>query len=76
MPATFYGTLKSEIERIWSREKRHLRRGRQRRHQPQNYFGDKALAVFVKVPSLEILESAFTPAAQKARQPFPQAVQG
>jgi guanylate kinase len=53
----FYGTLKKEIERIW--------------HEGQNvifdvdvkgginlkkYFGDKALAVFVKVPTIEILK--------------------
>lgn len=53
----FYGTLRKEIERIW--------------HEGQNvifdvdvkgginlkkYFGDKALAVFVKVPTIEILK--------------------
>jgi guanylate kinase len=53
----FYGTLKEEIERIW--------------HEGRNvifdvdvkgginlkkYFGDKALAVFVKVPSIEVLK--------------------
>ena len=53
----FYGTLKSEIERIWSQGKHvlfdvdvkgglHLK----------DYFKEKGLAVFVKVPSLEILE--------------------
>lgn len=52
----FYGTLKSEIDRIWSEGKNvifdvdvkggiNLKR----------YFGSKALAIFVKVPSLEIL---------------------
>ena len=53
----FYGTLKSEIERIWAQGKHvifdvdvkgglHLK----------DYFREKALAVFVKVPSLEVLE--------------------
>ena len=53
----FYGTLTSEIEKIWSANKSvifdvdvvgglNLKR----------YFGDKALAVFVQPPSLEILE--------------------
>lgn len=53
----FYGTLKSEIERIWAQGKHvifdvdvkgglHLK----------EYFREKALAVFVKVPSLEVLE--------------------
>ena len=52
----FYGTLKSEIERIWKSGKDvifdvdvkggiNLKR----------YFGEKALAVFVKVPSYEVL---------------------
>ena len=54
----FYGTLKAEIERIWNEGKTvifdvdvkgglHLK----------EYFGDSALAVFVKVPSLEVLTS-------------------
>lgn len=53
----FYGTLKSEIDRIWSEGKHvifdvdvkgglHLK----------DYFGDSALAVFVKVPSLDDLK--------------------
>ncbi len=53
----FYGTLKSEIERIWSEGKNvifdvDVKGG----ISLKNYFGDKALAVFVKVPSLEVLE--------------------
>jgi len=54
----FYGTLKAEIERIWNEGKTvifdvdvkgglHLK----------EYFGDRALAIFVKVPSLEVLSS-------------------
>lgn len=54
----FYGTLKGEIQRIWDEGKTvifdvdvkgglHLK----------EYFGDNALAIFVKVPSLEVLTS-------------------
>jgi guanylate kinase len=53
----FYGTLKSEIERIWREGKNvifdvDVKGGLNLK----KYFGDKALAVFVKVPSLEILK--------------------
>jgi guanylate kinase len=53
----FYGTLKSEIDRIWKEGKNvvfdvDVKGGISLKH----YFGDKALSVFVKVPSLEILE--------------------
>ncbi len=54
----FYGTLKEEIQRIWDQDKTvvfdvdvkgglHLK----------EYFGDKALAVFVKVPSIDELKN-------------------
>lgn len=55
-PGNFYGTLVSEIERIWS-EGHHVifdvdvKGGLHLKE----YFGDKALAIFVKVPSLEVL---------------------
>lgn len=56
-PGGYYGTLKSEIERLWAEGKNvifdvdvkgglHLK----------EYFGDKALAIFVKVPSADVLE--------------------
>jgi len=53
----FYGTLKAEIERIWSEGKNvifdvDVKGG----INLKKYFGDKALAIFVKVPSLEILK--------------------
>jgi len=53
----FYGTLKSEIERLWKEGKNvifdvDVKGGLSLK----KYFGDKALAVFVKVPSLEILK--------------------
>jgi guanylate kinase len=53
----FYGTLKSEIERIWQEGKDvifdvDVKGG----INLKKYFGDKALAIFVKVPSMEVLE--------------------
>lgn len=52
----FYGTLKSEIERIWNAGKNvifdvDVKGGLNLK----KYFGDKALAIFVKVPSIEVL---------------------
>lgn len=57
----FYGTLKSEIERIWEEGKNvifdvDVKGGLNLK----NYFGDRALAVFVKVPSLDVLKSRLT----------------
>lgn len=54
----FYGTLKSEIERIWNEDKDvifdvDVKGGLALK----KYFDDKALAIFVKVPSLEILKT-------------------
>jgi guanylate kinase len=54
----FYGTLKSEIERIW-------KEGRdvvfdvdvQGGIKLKQYFGERALAIFVKVPSFEALKT-------------------
>lgn len=56
-PGAYYGTLKSEIERIWSTGKHvifdvDVKGGLALK----NYYKERALAVFVKVPSLEILE--------------------
>ncbi|MBL7877941.1 MAG: guanylate kinase [Cyclobacteriaceae bacterium] len=53
----FYGTLKSEIERIWSEGKNvifdvDVKGG----INLKKYFGEKALAVFVKVPTIEVLK--------------------
>lgn len=58
---TFYGTLRSEIDRIWAEGKHvifdidvigglHLKKK----------FGDKALAIFVQPPSLEVLIERLT----------------
>ena len=53
----FYGTLKSEIERIWKIGKNvifdvDVKGGLNLK----KYFGNRALAIFVKVPSLEVLK--------------------
>jgi len=52
----FYGTLKEEFHRIWDQGKAvifdvDVKGGLALK----KYFGDKALAIFVKVPSLEVL---------------------
>ncbi len=53
----FYGTLKSEIERIWKEGRNvifdvDVKGGLNLKR----YFGPKALAVFVKVPSMDVLK--------------------
>ena len=53
----FYGTLKSEVERIWKNGKNvifdvDVKGG----INLKNYFRDRALAIFVKVPSIEVLK--------------------
>ena len=54
----FYGTLKEEVHRIWKEGKVvifdvDVKGGLALK----KYFGDQALAIFVKVPSLDVLES-------------------
>lgn len=54
----FYGTLKSEIQRLWDAGKHVLfdvdvQGGLKLKH----YYGDRALAVFVKVPDEETLKA-------------------
>ncbi len=54
----FYGTLKEEVLRIWKEGKAvifdvDVKGGLALK----KYFGEQALAIFVKVPSLEVLES-------------------
>jgi guanylate kinase len=56
-PGQFYGTLKSEIQRIWDSGKHvvfdvDVKGGLS----IKKYYGDQALAIFVKCPSMEILE--------------------
>jgi guanylate kinase len=53
----FYGTLKSEVQRIWDSGKNvifdvDVKGGLNLK----KYFGNKALSIFVKVPSLEVLK--------------------
>jgi guanylate kinase len=53
----FYGTLKSEIDRIWNEGKDvifdvDVKGGLNLK----KYFGSRALAIFVKVPSIEVLK--------------------
>ena len=53
----FYGTLKSEIDRIWKKGKNvifdvDVKGGLNLK----KYFGKKALSVFVKVPSMDVLK--------------------
>ena len=57
----FYGTLKSEIQRIWDSGKHvifdvDVKGGLELK----KYFGDDGLAVFVKVPTMELLEQRLT----------------
>lgn len=57
-PGGYYGTLKSEVERLWSEGKNvifdvDVMGGLKLKE----YFGDNALAIFVKVPSLTELEN-------------------
>ncbi|MEX2234274.1 MAG: guanylate kinase [Cyclobacteriaceae bacterium] len=54
----FYGTLKSEIDRVWNEGKNvifdvDVKGGLNLK----KYFDDKALAIFVKVPSIEVLKT-------------------
>jgi guanylate kinase len=56
-PGNFYGTLKAEVERIWKEGKDvifdvDVKGG----INLKKYFGDRGLAVFVKVPSMAVLE--------------------
>lgn len=57
-PGAFYGTLISEIERIWKQDKHvifdvDVKGG----INLKNYYKERALAIFVKVPSFEVLEA-------------------
>jgi len=56
-PGNFYGTLKSEIDRIWAEGKHvifdvDVKGGLSLKE----YFKERALAVFVKVPNLDVLK--------------------
>ena len=69
----YYGTLKEEIQRIWD-EGRHVVfdvevKGAMNL---KKYFGDDALAVFVKVPSIEELEKRLTARGTESRESLSQ----
>ncbi|MGL4631986.1 MAG: guanylate kinase [Leadbetterella sp.] len=56
-PGGYYGTMKSEIERLWSEGKNvifdvDVKGGLKLKE----YFGENAISIFVKVPSIEELE--------------------
>ena len=65
----FYGTLKSEIDRIWSEGKNvifdvDVKGGLNLK----KYFGDKSLAIFVKVPSVEVLKARLADRGTESEQ--------
>ena len=67
----FYGTLKSEINRIWADGKNvifdvDVKGG----INLKKYFGDKALSIFVKVPSLEILAERLKERGTESEESF------
>ena len=69
----YYGTLKEEIQRIWD-EGRHVVfdvevKGAMNL---KKYFGDRALAVFVKVPTIEELEKRLTARGTESRESLSQ----
>ena len=69
----YYGTLKEEIQRIWD-EGRHVVfdvevKGAMNL---KKYFGDKALAVFVKVPTIAELEKRLTARGTESRESLSQ----
>ena len=67
----YYGTLKEEIERVWKNGKNvifdvDVKGGLNLK----KYFGDKALAIFVKVPTLEGQSSIKSPAGTQGGTVF------
>jgi len=55
-PGSYYGTLKSEVDRIWSEGKViifdvDVKGG----YNLKKYFGDKALSIFIQAPSVQVL---------------------
>jgi guanylate kinase len=67
----FYGTLKSEINRIWAEGKNvifdvDVKGG----INLKKYFGEKALSIFVKVPSLEILAERLRERGTESEESF------
>ncbi len=69
----YYGTLKKEVQRIWD-EGRHVVFDVEVKGalKLKEYFGDDALAVFVKVPSLEELKKRLTGRGTESRESLSQ----
>jgi len=68
-PGKYYGTLKEEVERLWA-QKQHVLfdvdvQGGKRL---KEYFGPKALGIFVKVPSMQVLEQRLAKRATETPQ--------
>jgi guanylate kinase len=56
-PGSFYGTLKSEMQRIWDEKKTVIFEvDAVGGINLKNYFGTKALAIFIRPPSIDTLE--------------------
>jgi guanylate kinase len=65
----FYGTLKSEIDRIWSEGKNVIFDvDVQGGLNLKKYFGKNALAVFVKAPSMEVLKERLRDRATESEE--------
>ncbi len=69
----YYGTLKSEVQRIWN-EGRHVVFDVEVKGalKLKEYFGDDALAIFVKVPSMKELEKRLTGRGTESRESLSQ----
>lgn len=69
----YYGTLKKEVQRIWD-EGRHVVFDVEVKGalKLKEYFGDDALAIFVKVPSLEELEKRLNGRGTESRESLSQ----
>ncbi len=75
-PGSFYGTLKSELERIWKSGKIpvfdvDVKGGLNLK----KYFGEKALAVFIQPPSVEILASRLQNRGTESEDSFRKRIQ-
>ncbi len=69
----YYGTLKAEVQRIWD-EGRHVVFDVEVKGalKLKEYFGDDALAIFVKVPSMKELEKRLTGRGTESRESLSQ----
>ncbi|MFT6873866.1 MAG: guanylate kinase [Parvicella sp.] len=69
----YYGTLKTEVQRIWD-EGKHVVFDVEVKGalKLKEYFGDDALAIFVKVPSMEELKKRLTGRGTESRESLSQ----